>query len=67
MDNLRLSYNTRVSVVKKYFIVTGLCRALLGRPAIEALNLIARLDLVKVDCYKAKYPELFSGLGSMEG
>ena len=50
-----------------FYVVTGLCRALLGRPAIEALNLIARLDLVEVDCYKAKYPELFSGLGSMEG
>ena len=38
-----------------------------GHPAIEVLNLIARLDLVEVDCYIAKYPELFSGWGSMEG
>ena len=31
---------------------------------VEAFNLIARLDLVKVECYKAKYPDRW---GSMEG
>ena len=49
-----------------FHVVTGLCKALLGCPEIEALNLITTLNLVEVDCYKAKYPELFSGLGSME-
>ena len=47
--------------------MAGLCKALLGCPAIEALKLVTRLDSVEKESYKAKYPELFSGLGSLQG
>jgi len=39
-----------------------LSNALLGKLAIESLNLIARIDSVDKDSCRAKYPELFTGL-----
>ena len=44
-----------------------LSKALLGKPALESLNLITRIDSVDKDSCRAKYPELFTGLGSLKG
>ena len=47
-------------VEKEIFVVRGLQRALMGRPAIEALNLVSRVNTVNGS-------NLFQGLGTMEG
>ena len=55
---------------KKIYVVSGLQNALVGRPAIQALNLVARLDTVYNNVKQQmiqKFPELFTGLGAMEG
>ena len=61
-----LQYKARSSRQTVY-VVSTLSKALLGKPAIESLNLITRVDSVDKDSCKAKYPELFTGLGSLEG
>ena len=51
-------------------VVSGLQNALVGRPAIQALNLVARLETVNNDPKQQmikKFPELFTGLGTMQG
>ena len=44
---------------------------LLGQPAIEKLNLVARINEIQSPSYeeriKATYPQLFYGLGELEG
>ena len=43
-------------------------KALLGKPAIEALNLVARVNTVnRSEAISSKYPALFTGLGLLEG
>lgn len=44
------------------YVVSALSKALLGKAAIESLNLVTRVDSVDKDSCKAKYPELFTGL-----
>ena len=61
-----LQYKARSSKQTVY-VVSALSKALLGKPAIESLNLVTRVDSVDKDSCKAKYPELFTGLGSLEG
>ena len=50
-------------------MVQGLHRVLLGRPAIESLNLVVHVEpvLTQKDAIVLKYPHLFQGLGRMEG
>lgn len=50
-------------------MVQGLHRALLGRPAIESLNLVVQVEpvLTQKDAIVQKFPHLFQGLGCMEG
>ena len=50
------------------YVVRGLSQPLLGRPAIERLELIAKVDGVEIQgkSYKEKYPKLFSGLGKTD-
>ena len=50
------------------YVVEGMHKALLGKPAIDELHLISRVESVKgsID-YRAEYPDLFHGLGKMEG
>ena len=59
------------SVRETIYIVKELKEPLLGRPAIEALNLIARVNEVSTtyneEKAKTKYPQLFHGLGKFEG
>jgi len=61
-----LAYGERESEQTVY-VIRGLKSNLLGLPAIEALQLVARLD--SVDSYReriiADYPQLFQGLGTL--
>ena len=51
------------------FVVRGLKQPLMGRPAIEALGLVSTVDTVvgKEEEIIATYPDLFQGLGTLEG
>ena len=50
-------------------VVKGLKQPLLGRPAIEKLNLVARINDIQShrsnDYIEEKYPQLFHGLGEL--
>ena len=52
--------------IVKVFVIRELHRALIGLPAIEALELVHRVSSVTSDI-PAKFPELFQGLGSLPG
>ena len=53
---------------EKIFVVRGLQKALMGRPAIKALGLVTRLNAINSqEKVTAKYPGLFTGLGTLEG
>ncbi len=62
---------TEVTSKQEVFVVRGLKTPLLGRPAIQALNLVHRIhnvDGISPDDYwKMKFPKLFTGLGKLEG
>jgi hypothetical protein len=55
------------------YVVKGLTKPLLGRPAIQALGIISNVNLSTVDAdlvtkktesyYRARYPNIFKGLG----
>ena len=47
------------------YVVRGLSQPLLGRPAIERLELLSKVETVDTQCkaYKETYPKLFTGLG----
>ena len=48
-------------------MVTGLHQPLLGRPAIEALKLVARVNAIEEEKKPQDlYPQLFTGLGKLE-
>ena len=54
------------------YILKGTGKALLGRPAIVALGILAKVDLVDQEMdtktkYQKEYPKLFTGLGEVEG
>ena len=54
--------------VQDLYVVKGLKQPLLGKPAIQALEILKRINAVsssKVEP-KTEYPELFRGLGKME-
>ncbi len=55
------------SSVQEVYVVPGLTQPLLGRPAIEALELLVRADSITVEDVKKQYPKLFDGLGTFEG
>ena len=59
------------SVTEDTYVTKGLKEPLLGQPAIEKLNLLARINEIQSQSYeeriKAKYPQLFHGLGELEG
>ena len=58
-------------VTEDIYVVKGIKELLLGQPAIEKLNLLARINEIQSQSYeerfKAKYPQLFHGLGELEG
>jgi hypothetical protein len=53
---------------EEIFVVRDLQTALMGRPAIEGLNLLSRINSVQDTHQKimSKYTNLFQGLGEME-
>ena len=55
-------------VSEEVFIVRRLRHPLLGRPAVESLGLVSRLKCVQTKTdFAKKFPELFEGLGKLEG
>lgn len=65
--NTTLAYKG-ITSVQEIYVVEDLQEPLLGRPAIEALQLVTLVDSVKsvTGSYRDRYPELFSGLGKMK-
>jgi hypothetical protein len=59
--------------VQDIYVVKGLTKPLLGRPAIQALGIISNVNLSSVDAdlvtqktesyYRARYPKFVKGLG----
>ena len=60
-----MQYNNIV-VEQEVFVIHDLHKALIGLPAIEALELVSRVNNITLDI-PAKFPELFEGLGSLPG
>ena len=55
-------------VTENMFVVRRLRHALLGRPAIESLNLVKRINAVQTKPGLLQdFPKLFNGLGKLEG
>ena len=56
------------TTTQNIYVVEGMHKALLGNPAIDELHLISRVESIKgsID-YRGEYPDLFHGLGKMEG
>ncbi|CAM4630646.1 unnamed protein product [Leuciscus chuanchicus] len=53
-------------IEENIYVVKNLFTPLLGRHAIEKLNLITRLDNITEFQWQEKYPELFTGLGELK-
>ena len=52
------------------YVVRSLHQSLLGRPAIESLDLVKRVNAIGImtsDHIKLQFPELFTGLGKLQG
>ena len=54
-------------IQEDFFVVKDLQTALVGRPAIEALDLVSRVNSVQPPNVLKKFPQIFQGLGKMEG
>ena len=53
---------------QEIFVVTGARQALVGRSAIESLQLVEKINAIEVNKdYKAQFPKLFTGLGKLDG
>ncbi len=63
--------STKSKTTTQYiYVISGLKMALPGRPAIHALGIISRIDTVNLDgleSVKRQFPDLFQGLGKMQG
>ena len=55
------------SLPQEIFVVTGARKALLGRPAIEVLEVFQRVNAVEAEEIKSKFPKLFKGLSKVDG
>ena len=56
----------QLQTCQEIFVVKELQQALMGRPAIEALHLISRIDYVdSSEKFVKPYPDLFTGLGTL--
>ncbi|KAJ8355042.1 hypothetical protein SKAU_G00226090 [Synaphobranchus kaupii] len=51
------------TAIEDIYVVKHLHTALLGRPAIEQLQLVCRVDSITMESVKQQYPKLCSGLG----
>lgn len=56
-------------VSQPVFVVDSLVRPLLGLPAVEALQLVERVDELQSpgEMFRQKFPAVFTGLGRIEG
>ena len=62
-----LTLHNRTATTTELYVVSGLSKPLLGRPAIDQLNLIRRLAVVtERKTPKEQFPSLFQGLGKLE-
>ena len=52
---------------QKIFVVNGPLLTLLGRPAIETLKIVQTVNAVEAEEVKEKFPNLFKGLGKLDG
>ena len=54
---------------EEIFVIEGLSMPLMGRPAISALKLVTRVNLIQADreAVAEQFPKLFKGLGQMTG
>jgi len=52
---------------QEIFVETGARLALLGRPAIETLKIVQKVNAVDAEEVKDKFPNLFKGLGKLDG
>lgn len=52
---------------QELYIVQNLQRALLGRPTIEALRVVTRIEPISETDIVNRFPEVFKGLGKVEG
>ena len=63
----QFQYGT-ITTEQHCYVVTGLSKPLLGRPAIEQLNLLARVQAIEETLTPIqKFPKLFTGLGKLLG
>ena len=63
----QFQYGT-ITTEQHCYVVTGLSKPLLGRPAIEQLNLLARVQAIEETLTPIqKFPNLFTGLGKLLG
>ena len=54
--------------IQDIYIVRGLTRPLMGKPAIEALQVVTlNVQSISSENVCEKFPKLFSGLGKLEG
>ena len=63
-----ITYQTK-TIQQDIYVLKDLHQALIGLPAIEALDLVTRVNSIRTlpDQVIARYPTLFQGLGSMPG
>ena len=62
------SFFKETQVKQDVYFVSGLEKSLLGRPAINALKLLKRVNIVNLSAvWQNKFPDLFRGLGFMKG
>ena len=54
------------STQQEIYVIRGLHRALLGRPAIEALQVVQKVEPVQSSDIVKQFPELFQGLGRLK-
>ena len=63
----QFQYGT-ITTEQHCYVVTGLSKPLLGRPAIKQLNLLARVQAIEETLTPIqKFPKLFTGLGKLLG
>ena len=63
-----LQYNDK-EIYQDIFVVKGLTKPLLGRPAIDALQLVSMIEPISTQPHPAiqGFPKLFQGLGKLQG
>ena len=58
--------NQLQSTQQEIYVIRGLRKALLGRPAIEALQVVQQVEPIQASIVTKKFPELFQGLGRLK-